>query len=395
MKKHGWYLPTLSEFFPQNPGLLGVNINGGQKICIRLRPQNDPHSFLDLEQMLVGTMLHELTHNVRGPHDKIFYKQLDELQDEYDALRAKGYSGEGFLGDGNRVGLGVSHDVSPEQARQIALKKAEERARLTKLLGHGGKLGGSKPDMKGKRIGDILADVRPLSLALLLFRVVLSSMVNLQAAERRQRDSQRCGGDDAHDHPSGSAREDLPPEILAEVERAERDSQVFVIDLTQDSDDDNGSHFSRPATSAASSSKIEQLPKSTRSASESDSDIEILLPPPKRLHPSELKSRPTAVPPPVTSPSDQPAPPFLKKPAPLRSTRSAWSCTVCTFDNVSPLSLACDMCGTERVATTTAQLAASSRPIARPDEWCCHQCASLTSHDFWTCRSCGTVKLTS
>lgn len=145
-------------------------------IHIRLRHNATPDDFLDLED-LVGTMLHELTHNVRrpsllleeelglmftlraGPHDEIFFKQLAELNTEYDALVATGYSGEGFLGDGKRVGLGVSHDVDPKKAREIALAKLEERERLRRLLGTGGRLGGVVPDMKGKRRGDILADV--------------------------------------------------------------------------------------------------------------------------------------------------------------------------------------------------------------------------------------------
>lgn len=96
-----------------------------------------------------------------GPHDAVFYKQLDELQDEYDALRASGYSGEGFLGNGTRVGVGVGHDtgVSMKEARKIALTKLEKRMKLQRLLGTGGRLGGATPDMKGKRRGDILADV--------------------------------------------------------------------------------------------------------------------------------------------------------------------------------------------------------------------------------------------
>jgi len=38
-----------------------VNINRGQKIQIRLRPQEDQNTFLPWESLL-GTMLHELTH---------------------------------------------------------------------------------------------------------------------------------------------------------------------------------------------------------------------------------------------------------------------------------------------------------------------------------------------
>lgn len=37
--------------------LLGVNINGGKKICIRLRPAGDPNSFLGLDDSLLGTMV--------------------------------------------------------------------------------------------------------------------------------------------------------------------------------------------------------------------------------------------------------------------------------------------------------------------------------------------------
>ncbi|GAA6025692.1 hypothetical protein JCM11491_005225 [Sporobolomyces phaffii] len=118
MRVHGWVLPTLAEFFPKNPNLLGININRGQKICIRLRPAHDPHSFLPLEEELIGTMLHELTHNHRGPHDEVFNKFLDGLWNEYDALAAKGYAGEGFLGHGRRVGEGVAHDAGVGRERR-------------------------------------------------------------------------------------------------------------------------------------------------------------------------------------------------------------------------------------------------------------------------------------
>jgi len=54
--------------FPNNPGLLGLNYNMGAKICIRLRPHNAPDTFYDLEgqHSLIGTMAHELTHNMRS-----------------------------------------------------------------------------------------------------------------------------------------------------------------------------------------------------------------------------------------------------------------------------------------------------------------------------------------
>jgi hypothetical protein len=38
-------------------------------VQVRLRPAKDPLSLLPYEDVL-GTMLHELVHNVRGPHDR-------------------------------------------------------------------------------------------------------------------------------------------------------------------------------------------------------------------------------------------------------------------------------------------------------------------------------------
>ena len=46
---------------------------------MRLRRPRDEASFYDYDFVL-GTMLHELAHNIRGPHDAAFYKLLDELK---------------------------------------------------------------------------------------------------------------------------------------------------------------------------------------------------------------------------------------------------------------------------------------------------------------------------
>lgn len=193
MRKHGWTLPLLAEFFPSDPNLLGMNVNRGQKILIRLRP-GDPHpmalqsytrpradyslslystvfdpatadapdTLYDLETMLIGTLLHELTHNVHGPHDAKFYKFLDGLQDEYDDLRSGGYSGEGFLSDGRRVGEGSGgHDsnLPMHVARQRAAAAAEKRMKQEQLMGRGGRLGGASIEGKSQR--DVLREVSP------------------------------------------------------------------------------------------------------------------------------------------------------------------------------------------------------------------------------------------
>ncbi|KAI9203876.1 WLM domain-containing protein [Polychytrium aggregatum] len=119
MKKRSWTVPKLSEMLPSNPALLGLNINRGREIKIRLRPAHNERSFLDFNDLL-GTMLHELTHIVRGPHDAQFNAILDSLHDEYDLLLASGFHGnEGFRLGGRGVPL--------FQARSAALAAAEQR----------------------------------------------------------------------------------------------------------------------------------------------------------------------------------------------------------------------------------------------------------------------------
>jgi hypothetical protein len=53
MKSRGWKVPRVSEMFPNNPGLLGLNINRGQEIKIRLRPADNPAHFLPLESLIM------------------------------------------------------------------------------------------------------------------------------------------------------------------------------------------------------------------------------------------------------------------------------------------------------------------------------------------------------
>lgn len=58
MRARRWHVPSLQEFFPPNPNLLGINVNAGKLIRIRLRPSHAPDAFLPYEDLL-GTMLHE------------------------------------------------------------------------------------------------------------------------------------------------------------------------------------------------------------------------------------------------------------------------------------------------------------------------------------------------
>ncbi|KAH7905741.1 WLM domain-containing protein [Hygrophoropsis aurantiaca] len=198
MRKHGWILPVLSEFFPDSAEL--VDVNGGEKILLRLRPAWAPDTFYE-EDQVVRVMLHELTHNVHGPHDEKFYKFLAGLEEEYDVLQRSGYAGEGFFSKGQRLGVNVSHDLPPHLARAKALEAAEKRRKTAVMLNGGGRLGGRAGSTR---------NMSPRELA-------------AQAAERRRRDEISCG--------SGATAE-------REASKAIKESVLDVIDLT----DDTGGH---------------------------------------------------------------------------------------------------------------------------------------------------------
>ena len=62
MRRRGWKVEILTEFYPPEKNLLGLNWNKGQKICLRLRYPYDEKQFLPLEEV-VDTMLHEYVGN--------------------------------------------------------------------------------------------------------------------------------------------------------------------------------------------------------------------------------------------------------------------------------------------------------------------------------------------
>jgi hypothetical protein len=113
MRKRQWRVPLLSEFMPRNPNLLGLNVNRGQEIKIRLRPHHSPNAFFPFDHIL-GTMLHELVHIVHGPHNANFYKLLEELTAECEELMAKGISGTGQGFDAASVGRLGSYSFIPQ-----------------------------------------------------------------------------------------------------------------------------------------------------------------------------------------------------------------------------------------------------------------------------------------
>ncbi|KAF5461178.1 hypothetical protein F2P56_020996 [Juglans regia] len=172
MRKHKWKVKVLSEFCPNNPSILGLNVGGGVHVKLRLRRPNRDWDFFPFDQVL-DTMLHELCHNVHGPHNASFYNLWDELRKECEELMAKGITGtgEGFDLPGRRLG-GFSHQPPLSSLHKSALEAAEKRARSGSLLPSGPRrLGGDNT---------IMVALSPIQAAAM-------------AAERRLQDDIWCG----------------------------------------------------------------------------------------------------------------------------------------------------------------------------------------------------------
>lgn len=313
-------------------------MNMGEKILVRLRPAGSPDTFLP-EESLVGTMLHELTHNVHSPHDDKFYKYLSGLQDEYDALQVSGYAGEGFFSEGKRLGVNVSHNVPPHIARLKALEAAEKRKQTSRVLGGGGRLGGQNRN----------AGLSPRELA-------------ARAAEQRARDEKSCG--------SG-------PVAQREAEKAARESiESKVIDLTLDDEDDHMHDSGSDSDVVVVEDANQKPPRSSGPMAGPSSG-------PQRIaNPSGSSSSKTN----KLHINHNPNPSSTNSIEKTSSRPGAgpveWSCQACTLINPYT-ALECEVCNMRR-------------PPDEQEGWTCSTCGEAgISHDFWTCRWCGTVKLRS
>ncbi len=160
MVRRKWKVPKLSEFYPTNPRLLGLNINRGQEIKIRCRLPSDQKSLYQIDH-IVETLLHELCHIVHGPHNSNFYKLLDQLREELDEFQKKGVEGTGYGFDieGKKLDTEKVNNLSRHEAKLAAVKAAEKRAKIRSMMGVY-KLGGKKTKLSPREAAALAAEKR-------------------------------------------------------------------------------------------------------------------------------------------------------------------------------------------------------------------------------------------
>lgn len=431
MRQRSWRVGTLAEFYPSQDNLLGLNTNRGQIIHLRLRHAGDPSQFLPFESV-VDTMLHELCHNVIGPHNQEFHALWDQLRDEHEALIRKGYTGEGFLGNGRMLG---GRQMPRREANRLARQAAE--LRKSRNQGSGQRLGGTGI-LRGQDARSVIAD----------------------AVERRLKIEQGCasGTEAGNKVARDEVQKGSMTTTLADPtnENDEIMMQAY-IDLIQEDEREKFGGYYDPPTAAnpagprgvqgkgqdlvAQQREIEReiLKERQRKQEERNTSISTRRPPP-RTQPSDSSSRKTSSDP-VADVSEnqnavQPSSSRYGKISKPEAPADTWTCEICTLINPATL-LSCDACGVERPASISAILDRSSRRTSsngneskrlkstrelpnalkprssaydsiarfnaeqdqklasRPVGWLCGACGNFMESEWWTCAQCGTMKSSS
>ncbi|TRM58731.1 WLM domain-containing protein [Schizophyllum amplum] len=101
MQRHQFAVGLLTELAPhEHPNLLGLNVNAGQEIKLRIR--TDRYDGFRLYADIRRVLCHELTHNVHGDHDNDFKElnsQLNREVTQFESARAGGAHRLGGAGD--------------------------------------------------------------------------------------------------------------------------------------------------------------------------------------------------------------------------------------------------------------------------------------------------------
>ncbi|KAG9019715.1 hypothetical protein FRB90_010985 [Tulasnella sp. 427] len=123
MQKHEFQVGVLTELAPhENPTLLGLNVNAGQSIKLRLR--TDAYDGMRTYKETRRVLCHELTHNVFGDHDdnfKTLNSQLNREVAEFEAAVARGSRTLGSIGDAYEPDTSLSSSLMDSEVQSYVL----------------------------------------------------------------------------------------------------------------------------------------------------------------------------------------------------------------------------------------------------------------------------------
>lgn len=230
---------------PMPNNVLGYNLttstrgSGGKsvhRIHLRLRQPGNHHTFYPYED-IAGTMCHELAHCIRGPHDAIFYKAMDEIMEQHASFLARGIVADK---DGFPIGSSQSYTLGGANARagrglsgtnsmaSLAYRAAQRRIEKQK---RGGThvLGSSSQDSSSISSIGSLKHLPPSEAA----RIAAERRIE----ERRIQDSKYClpCNEIIEILDESSDEEDNEVEVMKVASRARKN----IINLVDSSDDDD------------------------------------------------------------------------------------------------------------------------------------------------------------
>lgn len=409
MRARGWKVKELAEFYPQQQNLLGkrtanlanlatftfpyplcdanmnmshqgLNVDRGRKICLRLRYPGDQNQFMPLENV-VDTMLHELCHIVHGPHNSDFHALWDQLRDEQQGLIMKGYTGEGFLSEGRRLG---GARLPPHEARRLARESAEKRRRQPTGTGSGVRLGGATP-RPGRDMRRVIAE----------------------AVERRNKTLKGCGTDNFSDTQMRDIADTATRNGFRTQAEEDEANEIAIAQamwelVQEDEKAKQGNAYVRPSA-AATGSRPGQQQSSTaaqpQSTGQSNSDrlwvcgVCTLANPLNFLCCDVCGSE-------RSSPESRPKPPeeSMSTPSTIPSREEASSssrrrdATVIDLTSSPPRPPPREV---KRRQTHSGPQAGPASSSATAQMWQCNFCGTMMEKKWWSCSACGEVKTTS
>ncbi|TFK71666.1 WLM-domain-containing protein [Pluteus cervinus] len=150
MQKHEFSVGVLTELAPhEHPQLLGLNVNKGQQIKLRLR--TNAYDGFRLYSEVRKVLCHELTHNVWGDHDENFKELNSKLNREVaEYERAQDVGAHRLGGD-----VGDVYEPYMPSAELEAQARAQARAQA-QVLGSGGRAASTSGDSAEERRQRIL-----------------------------------------------------------------------------------------------------------------------------------------------------------------------------------------------------------------------------------------------